>query len=40
MADRPRVEPNQVRQLHPGEAFLIQGGRAVKRLVLQAPVSA
>jgi hypothetical protein len=27
MADRPRVDPNQVRQLHPGEAFLIQAGR-------------
>jgi hypothetical protein len=40
MADRPRVDPNQVRQLHPGEAFLIQGGRAVKLSVLQAPVSA
>ena len=37
MADRPRVDPNQVRQLHPGEAFLIQGGRAVKLSVLQAP---
>jgi hypothetical protein len=40
MADRPRVDPNQVRQLHPGEAFLIQGGRAVKLSVLQAPVPA
>jgi hypothetical protein len=40
MADRPRVDPNQVRQLHPGEAFLIQSGRAVKLSVLQAPVSA
>jgi hypothetical protein len=40
MADRPRVDPNQVRQLHPGEAFLIQGGRAVKVSVLQAPVPA
>jgi hypothetical protein len=40
MADRPRVDPNQVRQLHPGEAFLINGGRAVKLSVLQAPVSA
>jgi hypothetical protein len=40
MADRPRVDPNQVRQLHPGEAFLIQGGRAVKLSVLQAPASA
>jgi hypothetical protein len=40
MADRPRVDPNQVRQLHPGEAFLIQGGRAVKLLILQAPVPA
>jgi hypothetical protein len=40
MADRPRVDPNQVRQLHPGEAFLIQAGRAVKLSVLQAPVSA
>ena len=38
MADRPRVDPNQVRQLHPGEAFLIQAGRAVKLSVLQAPV--
>ena len=28
MTDRPRVDPNQVRQLHPGEAFLIQAGRA------------
>ena len=40
MADRPRVDPNQVRQLHPGEAFLIQAGRAVKLCVLQAPVPA
>jgi hypothetical protein len=40
MADRPRVDPNQVRQLHPGEAFAIQGGRAVKLSVLQAPVPA
>jgi hypothetical protein len=40
MADRPRVDPNQVRQLHPGEAFLIQGGWAVKLSVLQAPVPA
>jgi hypothetical protein len=40
MTDRPRVDPNQVRQLHPGEAFLIQAGRAVKLFVLQAPVPA
>jgi hypothetical protein len=40
MADWPRVDPNQVRQLHPGEAFLIQAGRAVKLSVLQAPVPA
>jgi hypothetical protein len=40
MSDRPRVDPNQVRQLHPGEAFLIQAGRAVKLSVLQAPVPA
>src|SRR5215216_1061795 len=40
MAERPRVDPNQVRQLNPGEAFLIQGGRAVKLSVLQAPVPA
>jgi hypothetical protein len=40
MAERPRVDPNQVRQLLPGEAFLIQGGRAVKLSVLQAPVPA
>jgi hypothetical protein len=40
MADRPRVDPNQVRQLQPGEAFLIQGGRAVKLSVLQVPVPA
>jgi hypothetical protein len=40
MAERPRVDPNQVRQLHPGEAFLIQGGRAVKLSILQAPVPA
>jgi hypothetical protein len=40
MADRPRVDPNQVRQLHPGEAFLVCGGRAVKLSVLQAPVPA
>jgi hypothetical protein len=38
MAERPRVDPNQVRQLHPGEAFLVHGGRAVKLSVLQAPV--
>jgi hypothetical protein len=40
MTDRPRVEPNQVRQLHPGEAFLIHGGRAVKLSVLQTPMPA
>jgi hypothetical protein len=40
MADRPRIDPNQVRQLHPGEAFLVHGGRAVKLSVLQAPVPA
>jgi hypothetical protein len=40
MEERPRVDPNQVRQLHPGEAFLIQAGRAVKLSVLQAPVPA
>jgi hypothetical protein len=40
MEERPRVDPNQVRQLHPGEAFLIQAGRAVKISVLQAPVPA
>jgi hypothetical protein len=40
MEERPRVDPNQVRQLHPGEAFLIQAGRAIKLSVLQAPVPA
>jgi hypothetical protein len=40
MVERPRVDPNQVRQLQPGEAFLIQAGRAVKLSVLQAPVPA
>jgi hypothetical protein len=40
MAERPRVDPNLVRQLQPGEAFLIQAGRAVKLSVLQAPVPA
>jgi hypothetical protein len=40
MTDRPRVDPNQVRQLHPGEAFLVHGGRAVKLSVLQAPTPA
>jgi hypothetical protein len=40
MAERPRVDPNQVRQLYPGEAFLIQAGRAVKLSVLQAPMPA
>jgi hypothetical protein len=40
MTDRPRVDPNQVRQLHPGEAFLVCGGRAVKLSVLQAPMPA
>jgi hypothetical protein len=40
MEERPRVDPNQVRQLHPGEAFLIQAGRAVKLSVLQAPIPA
>jgi hypothetical protein len=40
MTDRPRIDPNQVRQLHPGEAFLIQAGRAVKLSVLQAPAPA
>jgi hypothetical protein len=40
MTDRPRVDPNQVRQLQPGEAFVIQAGRAVKLSVLQAPIPA
>jgi hypothetical protein len=40
MTDRPRIDPNQVRQLQPGEAVLIHGGRAVKLSVLQAPVPA
>jgi hypothetical protein len=40
MTDRPRIDPNQVRQLHPGEAFLVHGGRAVKLSILQAPVPA
>jgi hypothetical protein len=40
MAERPRVDPNQVRQLHPGEAFLVHGGRAIKLSVLQAPMPA
>jgi hypothetical protein len=40
MEERPRVDPNQVRQLQPGEAFLIQAGRAVKLSMLQAPVPA
>jgi hypothetical protein len=40
MTDRPRIDPNQVRQLHPGEAFLVHGGRAVKLSVLQAPMPA
>jgi hypothetical protein len=40
MADRPRVDPNQVRQLYPGEAFLVCGGRAVKLSILQAPIPA
>jgi hypothetical protein len=40
MEERLRVDPNQVRQLQPGEAFLIQAGRAVKLSVLQAPVPA
>jgi hypothetical protein len=40
MEERPRVDPNQVRQLQPGEAFLIHAGRAVKLSVLQAPVPA
>ena len=40
MTDQPRVDPNQVRQLHPGEAFVIQAGRAVKLSILQAPVPA
>jgi hypothetical protein len=40
MTDRPRIDPNQVRQLHPGEAFMVHGGRAVKLSILQAPVPA
>jgi hypothetical protein len=40
MTDRPRVDPNQVRQLQPGEAFLVHGGRAIKLSVLQAPMPA
>jgi hypothetical protein len=40
MTDRPRVDPTHVRQLHPGEAFLVHGGHAVKLSVLQAPMPA
>jgi hypothetical protein len=40
MTEQPRVDPNQVRQLQVGEAFLVHGGRAVKLSVLQAPVAA
>lgn len=34
---RHRVDPNAVRQLQPGQAVLISGGRAEKLQVIQAP---
>jgi hypothetical protein len=36
---RHRVDPNMVRQLAPGQAVLISGGRAEKLQVIQAPAN-
>jgi hypothetical protein len=37
MGDRPRVDPEQVRQAQPGEAWVIQAGQSIHLRVLPPP---
>jgi hypothetical protein len=38
MGDRPRIDPEQVRQAQPGEAWVIQAGQSIHVRVLPPPV--
>jgi hypothetical protein len=40
MSDRPRIDPEQVRQAQPGEAWVIQAGQSIHLRVLPAPAVA
>jgi hypothetical protein len=40
MGERPRIDPEQVRQAQPGEAWVIQAGQSIHLRVLPPPVSA
>jgi hypothetical protein len=37
MGDRPRIDPEQVRQAQPGEAWVIQAGQSMHLRVLPPP---
>jgi hypothetical protein len=37
MGDRPRIDPEQVRQAQPGEAWVIQAGQSIHLRVLPPP---
>jgi hypothetical protein len=40
MGDRPRIDPEQVRQARPGEAWVIQAGQSIHLRVLPPPAVA
>ena len=40
MGDRPRIDPEAVRQAHPGEAWVIQAGQSIHPRVLPPPAVA
>jgi len=40
MGDRPRIDPEQVRQAQPGEAWVIQAGQSIHLRVLAPPAVA
>jgi hypothetical protein len=40
MGDRPRIDPEQVRQARPGEAWVIQAGQSIHLRVLPPPAGA
>jgi hypothetical protein len=40
MGDRPRIDPEAVRQAQPGEAWVIQAGRSIHLRVLPPPTVA
>jgi hypothetical protein len=40
MGDRPRIDPEQVRQAQPGEAWVIQAGQSIHLRVLPPPTVA